>query len=84
MEILSSTPDRIHVEVRFEKPFRSTSQSVFDLSGDRRTTEVVWTMRGGNKGLAALFMKVFEMDKAIGKDFEKGLARLKAAAEAPA
>ena len=30
-----------------------------------------------------LFSKVMSMDKLIGKDFEKGLARLKAAAEAP-
>ena len=30
-----------------------------------------------------LFSKVMSMDKLIGKDFEKGLARLKTAAEAP-
>ena len=30
-----------------------------------------------------LFSKVMSMDRLVGKDFEKGLARLKAAAEAP-
>jgi hypothetical protein len=34
-------------------------------------------------GLIDNFRKVVPMDKLIGKDFEKGLARLKAAAEAP-
>jgi hypothetical protein len=31
--------------------------------------------------MAALFAKVFSMDRMVGKDFEKGLARLKAVAE---
>ncbi len=38
-------------------------------------------MRGENKGIAALFAKVINMDTMLGKDFEKGLAQLKAAAE---
>jgi hypothetical protein len=32
----------------------------------------------------ALFAKFVSMDKMIGPDFEKGLARLKAVAESPA
>ena len=32
-------------------------------------------------GMAALFAKLFNMDKLLGKDFERGLARLKAVAE---
>lgn len=38
-------------------------------------------MRGENKGIAALFAKVINMDTMLGKDFEKGRAQLKAAAE---
>jgi hypothetical protein len=38
-------------------------------------------MTGEQKGAAAVFGKVFNMDRLLGKDFEKGLARLKAAAE---
>jgi hypothetical protein len=38
-------------------------------------------MWGEQKGAAAIFGKVFNMDKLLGKDFEKGLARLKATAE---
>jgi hypothetical protein len=39
-------------------------------------------MTGTNKGAAAVFAKLFSMDRMIGKDFEKGLGRMKAAAEA--
>ena len=35
-------------------------------------------MSGEQKGVAAIFGKIVSMDKLVGKDFEKGLARLKA------
>ena len=38
-------------------------------------------MTGTNKGLAGLFTKVVSTDRLVGKDFEKGLARMKSAAE---
>jgi hypothetical protein len=38
-------------------------------------------MTGEQKGLMGMFGKVFSMEKLIGPDFEKGLARLKAVAE---
>ena len=38
-------------------------------------------MSGESTGLAAVFAKVFSMDKLLGRDFEKGLARLKGVAE---
>ena len=41
-------------------------------------------MTGEQKGLMWLFGKVMSMDKLVGKDFEKGLLRLKAVAESKA
>ena len=38
-------------------------------------------MTGEQTGAAALFGKVVSMDKLVGKDIEKGLARLKGVAE---
>ncbi|WP_203337857.1 SRPBCC family protein [Nocardioides limicola] len=81
-EILASSPDRVEIAVRFLKPFRSESVSTIAITPAADGTEVTWTMVGENTGLAAVFMKVFSMDKAIGKDFERGLAKLKAVAEA--
>ena len=47
-------------------------------------TEVTWHMTGEQTGLMGVVGRVVKMDKLIGPDFEKGLARLKAAAETPA
>ena len=82
MEIVESTPERIELRLVFEKPWKATNRVVFDLAaaGDD-TTEVTWRMSGTNKGFAALFSKVVPMDRMVGKDFEKGLGRMKTAAE---
>ena len=82
MEILESTPERVELRLVFEKPWKATNRVVFDLApaGDS-ATDVTWRMSGTNKGLAALFGKVVSMDRMVGKDFEKGLARMESAAE---
>ena len=83
MEITDVQPQRVEMRLTFEKPWKATNQVVFDLTPkDGAGTDVTWRMSGTQKGLAALFGKVFPMDKMVGKDFEKGLARLKAKAEA--
>jgi len=51
------------------------------LSSGLLGTEVTWTMSGEQKGLWGVIGRLYPMDKLIGKDFEKGLARLKAVAE---
>jgi hypothetical protein len=82
MEIVGSAPERIDVRLSFEKPFKATNEVVFSLvpTGDD-ATEVTWRMSGTQRGLAAIFTKFMSMDRLVGKDFEKGLARMKAAAE---
>ena len=82
MEILSSTAERTEVRLVFEKPWKATNQVVFELtpSGDQ-ATDVTWRMRGRTTGFAALFGRIVTMDRLVGKDFEKGLAQMKAAAE---
>ena len=82
MEIVGSAPERIDVRLTFEKPFKAVNDVAFTLApaGDGET-EVAWRMTGTQRGFAALFGKVFSMDRMVGKDFEKGLARMKATAE---
>lgn len=82
MEITASTPERVVLTLTFLKPFASTSEVTFDLVSAGATTDVTWTMTGEQKGVMALFGKLVPMDKLVGKDFEKGLAQLKVAAEA--
>ena len=82
MEIVGSAPERIDVRLSFEKPWKATNAVAFTLvpAGDG-ATEVTWRMTGTQRGFAALFGKFVSMDRLVGKDFEKGLARMKAAAE---
>jgi Polyketide cyclase / dehydrase and lipid transport len=82
MEVLSSTPERVDVRLVFEKPWNATNHVVFELTpSDGTATDVTWRMSGTTKGFAALFSKLYSMDRMVGKDFEKGLTRMKAAAE---
>ena len=81
MEIVDSKPERVELRLTFEKPWKATNRVVFDLTAaDGDSTDVTWRMSGTSKGFAALFSKVFSMDRMVGKDFEKGLARMKACA----
>ena len=82
MEITSSSPDEIGLTVSFLKPWKATNDIAFSLEPTADGTQVTWTMTGEQKGLMAVICKVISMDRLVGKDFEKGLARLKVAAEA--
>src|SRR5918992_5307971 len=82
MEITGSAPDRIDIKLTFVKPWSATNDVWFTLTPAGDSTEVTWTMAGEHKGLAGLFARVVGMDRLVGKDFDKGLTRLKMAAEA--
>jgi hypothetical protein len=81
MEMVDSTPERVGVKLTFEKPFKASNDVAFELAPAGDGTEVTWRMTGEHKGLAGVFGRVMGMDRLVGKDFEKGLARLKTAAE---
>ncbi|MFX0579695.1 SRPBCC family protein [Nocardia nepalensis] len=82
MEITLSDAREIDIRLAFEKPFKAVNKTTFELNPVDGGTEVVWRMTGQHQGLMGLIGKVFPIDNMIGKDFEKGLGRLKAAAEA--
>ncbi len=85
MEILDAPPERVSLRLSFEKPWKATNSVDFELepSGDASTV-VTWRMHGENRGVAGLFSRVVSMDRMVGGDMEKGLARMKQAAEAGA
>lgn len=81
MEITESTPTSVAIDLEFLKPFRASNVTAFDLTEvGSGTTRVNWTMTGTRGVIMGLMGKLY-FDKAIGKDFDKGLAQLKAAAE---
>ncbi len=85
MEITTSTPDQVAIRLEFLKPWKAVNQTTFSFNdvGDAGT-EVTWRMTGENKGMTAVIFKLFRMDKYVGRDFDKGLAQLKATAEGAA
>ncbi|MBW8199316.1 SRPBCC family protein [Flagellimonas abyssi] len=69
---------RIESELRFLKPFKSTSDAYIEtveVGSDR--TKVIWGFSGKNVFPMSIMMLFMSMDKAVGKDFEEGLASLK-------
>ena len=81
MEIVDSKPDHVEVRLTFEKPWKATNRVVFQLAPEAQGTEVTWRMYGEHKGVMKVLSKVMSMDRMVGKDFEKGLDRLKRQAE---
>jgi hypothetical protein len=81
MHITGISDDRVEVDLDFSKPIRANNKVVFRLDPEGGATRVTWTMSGTRNVLLAIMGKLF-FDGMVGKDFEKGLAKLKAAAEA--
>ncbi|NYJ01802.1 carbon monoxide dehydrogenase subunit G [Nocardioides thalensis] len=80
MEITGSTPERIDIDLEFIAPFKASNKTIFELVPEGAGTRVVWTMTGDRGLLMSVMGKLF-FDKAIAKDFDRGLANLKALAE---
>lgn len=81
MEITGSAPTQLDIKLDFIKPFASSNRTEFVLQPQGDATLVTWTMTGPSQFITKLMGVFFSMDKMVGKDFEKGLAQLKAAAE---
>jgi len=82
MEIAESIPpSTIAINLDFVKPFAAHNVVQFTLVPAGEATNVTWTMRGDTPYFAKIIHLFLNMDKMVGKDFEAGLANLKAAAE---
>ena len=83
MTILKSVPaERVDIKLEFIKPFAGLSLTEFTVQPAASGTLVTWTMTGENAFVSKAFMLAMGgMDKAVGPDFEKGLAQLKTTAE---
>lgn len=85
MEITDSNPtSRVAIKLDFSKPFEAHNQVEFTLRPDGADTLVTWTMSGVNPFFHKLMGTVFNMDKMVGGQFDKGLATLKGLAEGTA
>lgn len=82
MEIVeAASPARTVVKLDFVEPFASSNVTTFTLVPAGRGTSVTWTMSGPMLFVSKLMTVFVSMDAMIGKEFDKGLAQLKSAAE---
>ena len=77
----TAPPRRVTLRLAMIKPFHADNSIEFSLDPAGDTTSVTWAMTGGVPLLAKVVCLFIDMDKMVGKNFEDGLANLKAIAE---
>jgi uncharacterized protein YndB with AHSA1/START domain len=83
MEITAvDAPNKLTLRLDFLKPFKAQNSAEFTLlpQGDNLTV-VTWAMHGPSPYISKLMGVLIDMDRMIGRDFEAGLANLKALTE---
>ena len=82
MEIIESSPaSKLGIQLDFIKPFEGHNIAEFSLTPEADSTRVDWVMRGPTPFVSKVMQVFVSMDTLIGKDFEEGLANLKALTE---
>jgi carbon monoxide dehydrogenase subunit G len=82
MQIIdSSPPSKLTIKLDFLKPFEAHNVVEFTLQPQGEATNVIWAMQGDTPYFAKIIHVFIDMDSMVGKDFESGLAKLKAVAE---
>lgn len=82
MEVVESKPGAlVKIKLDFVKPFPSNNTAEFTLVPQGDSTQVNWAMYGASPYIARVMTTFVSMDSMIGKDFDKGLADMKKAAE---
>lgn len=82
----TAAPAKVAMKLDFVRPFEAHNRAEFTIRpAPDGSSEVTWAMHGPQTYVSKLMGVIFNMDKMVGKDFEEGLANLKAQAEtAPA
>jgi hypothetical protein len=81
MEVKAEAPEKVRIKLDFIEPFEGHNTTDFMLAPKDGGTEVRWVMFGPAPFVTKLMGVFVSMDSMIGKDFEKGLAQMKVAAE---
>jgi hypothetical protein len=78
----SEAPTIVGLKLEFLRPWQATNATTFSFVAADGGTRVTWAMEGENRTFGAkAFAVVMNMDKLVGRDFERGLASLKSLAE---
>jgi hypothetical protein len=77
MEIVGLSENQIDIDLRFIAPFEAQSPTWYTFSEKNGNTTVTWSMEGEMPYPWNIFGLFMSMEDALGKDFDKGLNRLK-------
>lgn len=77
----AAAPSRVALRLDMLKPIEGHNTVVFTLAPNASGTEVTWAMTGERPFIGKVMDAVFNMDRMVGGQFEKGLTKLKAIAE---
>jgi hypothetical protein len=78
----SSSPNRVAMKLDLTQPLEAHNRLEFTLVPRGAFTEVTWAMTGPNPFFGKIMQVFGIMDRILGKEFDTGLAHLKAVAEA--
>jgi hypothetical protein len=81
LSIVDTAPTKVTMKLHMLEPFAGQNMIEFNLAPKGDTTEVTWAMHGPSPYIAKLVGLFMDMDSMIGRDFDAGLANLKARAE---
>jgi hypothetical protein len=82
MEILDApVPSKVVIQLDFIKPFAARNSTVFALAPQGDGTQVTWTMTGPSPFIARIMGLFMNFERLVGRDFEAGLANLRAVSE---
>ena len=83
IEVTDAVPSsRVAMQLDMLKPMKAHNAVEFTLQPNGKATTVTWTMSGRQPLLAKLMTIFIDCDKMVGSQFDKGLGKLKAIAEA--
>jgi Polyketide cyclase / dehydrase and lipid transport len=75
------SPTTLNCRLLMIKPMAADNVVTFHLSPTSGPTTVTWSMSGKNSFINKLMHTVMNVDKMVGRDFDKGLASLKSLVE---
>jgi uncharacterized protein YndB with AHSA1/START domain len=82
MEITQVVPaSKVIIKLDFIKPIEGHNIAEFTLESKGDSTNVTWAMHGPSPYIMKLMGIFFSMDRMVGKEFDAGLANLKALTE---
>ncbi len=82
MLITAASPQNgVSLNLEFLRPMKASNVTEINFTAQGDATHVDWVMHGPQPFMSKLFGTFMNIDKMVGADFERGLAKLKAAAE---